>query len=225
MMRRRWAACSMTMWVILMMVLPAAHGLVKEGFYSTSCPQAELLISSAVQAAASFNPSIPPKLLRLLFHDCFVGGCDASILLDSTPTETAEKEDPANANLEGLGVITNIKRTVELACAGVVSCADIIALAARDAVVAMGGPKVEIPTGRLDGLSSRALDVRSNLPDTPFSMEQLLEFFGRKGLDHQDLAALSAMYTIWAALPCALKVELRWLDVLMMELLGERVEE
>ncbi|MCO5582115.1 hypothetical protein L7F22_036005 [Adiantum nelumboides] len=34
-----------------------------------------------------------------------------------------------------------------------------------------------------------------------------------------------AMYTIWAALPCALKVELRWLDVLMMELLGERVEE
>ncbi|KAI5068448.1 hypothetical protein GOP47_0016793 [Adiantum capillus-veneris] len=160
---------------------------------------AESLISTAVQAASTFDASIPPKLLRLLFHDCFVDGCDASILLDSTPTETAEKEDPANSNLQGLGVITGIKRTVELACAGVVSCADIIALAARDAVVAMGGPKVEIPTGRLDGLRSSAVNVRPSLPDTPFGVEQLLEFFGRKGLDHEDLAALSGAHTVGVA--------------------------
>lgn len=176
-----------------------ANGEIKQDFYSTSCPQAESLISASVQAAAAVNPSIPPKLLRLLFHDCFIEGCDASILLDSTATETAEKEDPANANLEGLGVINGIKRTVELVCAGVVSCADIIALAARDAVVAMGGPMVEIPTGRLDGLSSSAMNVRPNLPDTPFSVEQLLEFFERKGLELEDLATLSGAHTVGVA--------------------------
>eukprot|EP00250_Pteridium_aquilinum_P010074 c19136_g2_i1 orf=47-1015(-) len=195
-MRLRWAL-GLAMWVVIGVI--HANGQVREGFYSTSCPQAESLISASVQAAASVDASIPPKLLRLLFHDCFVEGCDASILLDSTSTETAEKEDPANANLQGLGVINGIKRTVELVCAGVVSCADIIALAARDAVVTMGGPKVEIPTGRLDGLTSSAANVRPNLPDTPFSLEQLLDFFGRRGLDLEDLVALSGAHTVGVA--------------------------
>jgi peroxidase len=62
-------------------------------------------------------------------------GCDASILLDDTPTFTGEKNAGANANsVRGYEVIDAIKTQVEAACTGTVSCADIVALASRDAV-------------------------------------------------------------------------------------------
>lgn len=60
-------------------------------------------------------------------------GCDASVLLDG-----GEKTAPANANsLRGFEVIDNIKTQLESSCPGVVSCADILSVAARDSVVAV----------------------------------------------------------------------------------------
>ncbi|RVW17859.1 Cationic peroxidase 1 [Vitis vinifera] len=64
-------------------------------------------------------------------------GCDASILLDDTANFTGEKTaGPNNNSVRGYDVIDTIKSQMESLCPGVVSCADIVAVAARDSVVA-----------------------------------------------------------------------------------------
>ncbi|KAK9210811.1 hypothetical protein WN943_000184 [Citrus x changshan-huyou] len=132
-------------------------------FYAASCPSAEFMVANTVRSASSFDRTIPGKLLRLLFHDCFVEGCDASVLLQGNGTE---RSDPANASLGGFEVIDSAKRVLEIFCPGTVSCADIIALAARDSVEIAGGPAIQIPTGRRDGRASAAENGKLTLIDT-----------------------------------------------------------
>jgi peroxidase len=57
------------------------------------------------------------------------------VLIDSTESNTAEKDAPPNQSLRGFGAIERIKRAIEHACPSTVSCADVLAIAARDAVV------------------------------------------------------------------------------------------
>lgn len=59
-------------------------------------------------------------------------GCDASILLDGA---SSEKTVAANTGVLGYDAIDDIKAAVENVCPGIVSCADILAVAARDASV------------------------------------------------------------------------------------------
>jgi peroxidase len=67
------------------------------------------------------------------YNLCFQG-CDASILLESTASNSAEKDSIPNLSLQGFDVIKEIKESLEEKCPGIVSCADILTLAARDAV-------------------------------------------------------------------------------------------
>jgi peroxidase len=60
-------------------------------------------------------------------------GCDGSVLLDSA-NKTAEKDALPNQTLRGFDFVERVKAAVEKACPDTVSCADVLALIARDAV-------------------------------------------------------------------------------------------
>lgn len=62
-------------------------------------------------------------------------GCDGSVLLESKGGNKAERDGPPNISLHAFYVIENAKKAVEAVCPGIVSCADILAFAARDSVV------------------------------------------------------------------------------------------
>ncbi|KAD6795411.1 hypothetical protein E3N88_06307 [Mikania micrantha] len=170
-------------------------GGTRVGFYRSTCPRVESIVQAAVQSAVRANPTIAPGLLRMFFHDCFVNGCDASILIDGTSTE---KTALPNSLLRGFEVIDAAKSRLETACPGVVSCADIVALAARDSVVLAGGPSWQVPLGRRDGLVSQASDT-ANLPafNDPISVQ--IQKFADKGLNTQDLVTLVGGHTIGTA--------------------------
>lgn len=47
------------------------HGL-HTGFYASSCPRVEEIVTEVVARVHERNPKLPPALIRLFFHDCFV---------------------------------------------------------------------------------------------------------------------------------------------------------
>ncbi|XP_062177770.1 peroxidase N1-like [Alnus glutinosa] len=162
------------------------------GFYAATCPRAESIVRSTVQAHFRSDPTVAPGLLRMHFHDCFVQGCDASVLVDGP---NAEKTAAPNRSLRGFEVIDDAKAQLEAACPGVVSCADILALAARDSVVLTIGPTWQVPTGRRDGRVSLATDA-ANLPGFTDSIDVQKQKFAAKGLNTQDLVTLVGGHTI-----------------------------
>nr|ABK21556.1 unknown [Picea sitchensis] len=113
---------------ILFELVPVnAQGTVA-GFYKQTCPSAEKLVQVRVQRKFRTDKTIVPALLRMHFHDCFVRGCDASLLVDSTAGNQAEKEAGPNQTVRGFEFIDEMKKVLETVCPNTVSCADIIAL-------------------------------------------------------------------------------------------------
>ncbi|KAK1684032.1 hypothetical protein QYE76_044880 [Lolium multiflorum] len=165
-------------------------------FYALSCPGVELVVSNAVRSASTLDPTIPGKLLRMVFHDCFVEGCDASVLIQG---DGSEMTDPANLSLGGFNVIDEAKRLLEAVCPTTVSCSDIVVLAARDAVTLTGGPSVPVSLGRRDSVVSLASNVRRDIIDTGFSVDAMAASFASKGLSLDDLVTLSGGHTIGLA--------------------------
>ncbi|GKV10588.1 hypothetical protein SLEP1_g21930 [Rubroshorea leprosula] len=186
-------------WSLLASSMPK-QGQLQLGFYSDSCPNAEKIVQDFVNEEIHNATSLAAALLRMHFHDCFVRGCDASILLNSTSAgQAVEREAFPNLSVRGYDFIDRVKSLLEAECPGIVSCADTIALVARDAIVAIGGPFWRVPTGRRDGLISVQSDAITELP-SPFDNFTALETrFARKGLDIKDLVLLSGAHTIGIA--------------------------
>uniref|UniRef100_A0A803M236 Peroxidase n=1 Tax=Chenopodium quinoa TaxID=63459 RepID=A0A803M236_CHEQI len=158
------------------------------GFYSTSCPQAEAITKKIINEVIAIAPSLSGPLLRMFFHDCFVRGCDASILLDS-PIKQAEKDAPPNLTLRGFQIFDRVKDALEQACPGIVSCADIVAIIARDVVAA-------VETGRRDGIISSLNEALISLPSPSLTINSLKASFQQKGLTTKDLVVLSGAHSI-----------------------------
>nr|KYP48402.1 Cationic peroxidase 1 [Cajanus cajan] len=138
------------------------------------------------------------SLLRLHFHDCFVNGCDGSVLLDSTSSIDSEKNARANfQSARGFEVVDKIKEAVDEACGKpVVSCADILAVAARDSVVALGGSTWDVKLGRRDSTTASREAADANIPAPNFNLSQLITNFKNHGLDEKDLVVLSGGHNI-----------------------------
>ncbi|KAG0611103.1 hypothetical protein M758_7G115900 [Ceratodon purpureus] len=162
-------------------------------FYRTSCPEAEDTILRVMHQESQKDPAIRADILRLHFHDCFVRGCDASVLLKGKGTERVA---PPNFRLEAFSVIDMIKEALEDACPETVSCADVLAFAARDGVALAGGPNWAVRGGRRDGLVSKASEAVANLPGTEMNVEQLTATFAKQGLTQDEMVTLSGAHTI-----------------------------
>ncbi|KAJ0018407.1 hypothetical protein Pint_10475 [Pistacia integerrima] len=169
-------------------------------YYAKSCPQLEQLVGSVTSQQFKEAPVSGPATIRLFFHDCFVDGCDGSILISTVPGSKvlAEKDAMDNKDLrkEAFESITKAKALVESKCPGIVSCADILAIAARDFVHLAGGPFYQVKKGRWDGQLSMASWVPSNLPHSNYTIDQLIKLFNAKGLTVEDLVVLSGAHTI-----------------------------
>ncbi|CAO2148617.1 unnamed protein product [Urochloa humidicola] len=178
----------------LLVLAGVSEGQLQVGFYSKSCPGAESTVASVVRQSGSADPTILPALIRLQFHDCFVRGCDGSVLIKGG-SGNAEVDNSKHQGLRGLEIIEGAKSQLEAQCPGVVSCADIVALAGRDAVAFTGGPSFDVPTGRLDGKVSNVRDADA-LPDVHDGIDALRSKFRSHGLDDKDLVILTAAHTV-----------------------------
>ncbi|KAG6768320.1 hypothetical protein POTOM_027228 [Populus tomentosa] len=176
---------------------PNALGLSYD-FYNKTCPNVEKIIHNVVSQKLLEAPVTAAGALRIFFHDCFVEGCDASVLIASRESNKAERDAEINLSLPGDGydVFFRAKRALELQCPGFVSCADVMAIATRDLVNLVGGPRWEVEKGRRDGLISKASRVDGNLPQVNQTIPQLISLFKSKGLSTMDMVALSGGHTI-----------------------------
>ncbi|GJN10880.1 hypothetical protein PR202_ga29018 [Eleusine coracana subsp. coracana] len=185
---------------------PAPPSGLRVGYYGYSCPNAESIVRAAVKSAVDANPGTGAGLIRLFFHDCFVQGCDASVLLNTTTSSAdqsspTERQSPPNLTLRGFEAIDAAKAALEAACPRTVSCADAVAFAARDATFFLSAGRVDfgVPAGRLDGRVSRAEEALANLPPPTAGVQALTDMFAAKGLDADDMVTLSGAHTVGRA--------------------------
>ncbi|XP_059073866.1 cationic peroxidase 1-like isoform X1 [Cryptomeria japonica] len=186
--------------VLVVLCSSPTNGQLSSTFYNNTCPKALSIVRAAVKQALAKEKRMGASLVRLHFHDCFVNGRDGSILLDDSANITGEKSaGPNNNSVRGFDVIDTIKTQLEAACTGIVSCADILAIAARDSVVELGGPTWRVQLGRRDSRNASLRGANSQIPAPTSNLSALISSFSNKGLSTKDMIALSGAHTIGQA--------------------------
>ncbi|MCO5602278.1 hypothetical protein L7F22_056407 [Adiantum nelumboides] len=110
-------------------------------------------------------------ILRLHFHDCFVQGCDASVLLNGSTSGPGSKAPDS---------VVKASTTLLSKCNIPLS------------MLLAKGPYYPVPLGRRDSLvfASTSLTL-ANLPPPTANVTGLMDIFSSKGLNLVDLVALS----------------------------------
>ncbi|GAA0183180.1 peroxidase [Lithospermum erythrorhizon] len=186
--------------MVLINSLASCNAQLSPTFYSQTCSNATTTIRTIIRRAISAERRMAASLIRLHFHDCFVQGCDASVLLDDAPGIDSEKNSQANANsARGFNVIEDAKRSVESFCPGIVSCADILAQAAMDSSAMVGGPSWTVKYGRRDSTTASRTLANTNLPGAFSTLPTLISSFAAQGLNQREMVVLSGAHTLGQA--------------------------
>ncbi|KAL6650206.1 hypothetical protein ACP70R_009131 [Stipagrostis hirtigluma subsp. patula] len=166
-------------------------------YYASTCPDAEAIVRDAMERQHYRDPTLAPAIIRMLFHDCFVRGCDASVMIVPTRTRSSERVAIPNQTLRGFNAVDDVKRALEDACPATVSCADALALMARDAVALLGGNPYDVPLGRRDGLESNPWEV--DLPPPFAALGDALRAFAARGFSAEETVVLFGAHTVGGA--------------------------
>ncbi|RZC82515.1 hypothetical protein C5167_045312 [Papaver somniferum] len=171
--------------------------------YSSSSSSWPFFFFLLVSSLCMFGMNISTTTAQLspsFYSSSCPNGCDASILLDDTSSFTGEKTAFPNANsVRGYDIIDTIKAQVEALCPKIVSCADILAVAARDSVAALGGRPWIVQLGRRDAKTASKNDANTNLPPATLSLSGLITSFSNKGFTTKEMVILSGSHSIGQA--------------------------
>nr|XP_016451630.1 PREDICTED: putative Peroxidase 48 isoform X1 [Nicotiana tabacum] len=167
-------------------------------YYEEKCGNVDNIVRRMMLRIVQLQHNAPAKLLRLLFHDCFIRGCDASVLLADSNNEngTVERDAIPNRTLKGFDFIDMIKDEIEEACPGVVSCSDILVLATRDGIVLAGGLYYPVLTGRRDSKESFFDEAMAEIPRPNGNISETLRLFSLRGFDERETVALLGGHNI-----------------------------
>ncbi|CAK9308920.1 unnamed protein product [Citrullus colocynthis] len=176
----------------------SASAALSADYYQNSCPAFSQIIRDTVTNKQITTPTTAAATLRLFFHDCLPNGCDASILISSTPFNVAERNADINLSLPGdaFDVVVRAKTALELSCPNTVSCADILTAATRDLLTMVGGPYYTVFLGRKDAKVSKASAIEGSLPRPTMSVSEIIRIFASRGFSVQEMVALSGAHSI-----------------------------
>ncbi|KAJ7972425.1 Peroxidase [Quillaja saponaria] len=165
-------------------------------YYSKSCPKAEEIIEQQVAQLYDEHGNTAISWIRNLFHDCIVKSCDASLLLETRNGIVSEKTSQRSFGMRNFKYINTIKSAVEKECPLTVSCADIVALSASVGAFLLGGPLIEMKTGRRDSNQSYVEDVEALIPNHNDSISLVLDRFQSLGIDAEGVVALLGAHSV-----------------------------
>ncbi|KAF6150460.1 hypothetical protein GIB67_030261 [Kingdonia uniflora] len=165
-------------------------------YYAQSCPRAEEIVKEQVIKLYHKHGNTAVSWVRYLFHDCMVKSCDASLLLETANGIVSEMSAERSFGMRNFKYITTIKAALESECPVTVSCADIIALSAREGVKMLGGSDFSMKTGRRDSQESNFALINSFIPNHNDTMSLVLSQFQSIGVDAEGTVALLGAHSV-----------------------------
>ncbi|KAH7519063.1 hypothetical protein JRO89_XSUnG0144000 [Xanthoceras sorbifolium] len=165
-------------------------------YYNESCPKAEEIIKEEVVKLYHKHGNTAVSWIRNLFHDCIVKSCDASVLLETVNSIESEQKSVRSFGMRNFKYVNTIKEALEKECPSTVSCADIVSLSARDGILMLGGPRVEMKTGRRDSRESYLTEVEKLIPNHNDTISTVLSAFQSVGIDIEGTVALLGAHSV-----------------------------